>query len=64
MVTSIVSFQQGNIKKSKNSIKLINIEEKNLHLLNHLKIFNETFQKNAANDNIKSRKKAGFLSHA
>ena len=31
-MTSLVSLQQGNVKKSKKLMKIVNIEEENLHI--------------------------------
>ena len=31
MLTSLVSLQQGNVKKSKKLMKIVNIEEENFH---------------------------------
>ena len=57
MLTSLVSFQQGNVKKSKKSMKIINIEGENLNIFwttwGYYDIFNDTYI-------IKSHKKAGF----
>ena len=51
MLTSLVSLQQGNAKKSDKLIKLNNIEEQN---------FNEIFRKDVTYDNIKSHEKPGI----
>ena len=64
-MTSLVFLQQGKVKKSKNSLKLANIDRENLH--NSWSTwgsgnFNETFRKDVAYGNIKSYKKAGFHS--
>ena len=32
MMTPLVSLQQGNVKKSKKSMKIVNIEVENLHI--------------------------------
>ena len=32
MMTSLDSLQQGNVKKSKKSMKIVNIEAENLHI--------------------------------
>ena len=57
MLTSLVSFQQGNVKKSKKSVKIINTEGENLNIFwttwGYYDIFNDTYI-------IKSHKKAGF----
>ena len=67
MLTSLVSLQQGKIKKSE---KPMNIEgmnpsilkEKILYLLNDLSNFNKIFRKSVAYDNIKIHKIPGFHS--
>ena len=46
MLTSSVSLQQGNVKKSKKSMKRVNIEGENLRILNDLRNVNEIFRKN------------------
>ena len=51
MLTSLVSLQQGNVKKPEKSMKIVNSEGENL---NDLRNFNEIFRKNIAYDNIKS----------
>ena len=57
MLTSLVSFQQGNVKKSKKSVKIINTEGENLNIFwttwGYYDIFNDIYI-------IKSHKKAGF----
>ena len=63
MLTSLVSLQQGNVKKSKKLMKIVNIEEEGLHIFwTTWGNFNEIFMKDVAPDNIKSYEKAGFLS--
>ena len=63
MLTSLVSLQQGNVKKSKKSMKIVNIEEEVLHIFwTTWGNFSEIFMKDVAPDNIKSYEKAGFLS--
>ena len=57
MLTSLVSLEQDHEKKQKKLMKLVNIDEENLHLLNDLRNFNEFFRKNVIYDNIKSHKK-------
>ena len=57
MLTSLVSLEQDHEKKSKKLMKLVNIDEENLHLLNDLRNFNEFFRTNVIYDNIKSHKK-------
>ena len=47
-------------KNPKKLMKLVNIDEENLHLLNDLRNFNEFFRKNVIYDNIKSHKKTGL----
>ena len=32
MLTSLLSLQQGNVKKSEKSMKIVNIEGENLHI--------------------------------
>ena len=32
MLTSLVSLQQGNVKKSEKSMKIVNIHRENLHI--------------------------------
>ena len=62
MLTSLVSLQQGNVKKSKKSMKIVNIEEEVLHIFwTTWGNFSEIFMKDVAPDNIKSYEKAGFL---
>ena len=56
----LVSLQQGNVKKSKKLMKIVNIEDKNLRLLNEMSSFNEISSKDVTNDNIKSHKKPGL----
>ena len=50
MLTSLVSLQQGNVKKIEKSVKIVNIEKENL--LNDLRNFSEIFGKNMAYDDI------------
>ena len=50
MLTSLVSLQQGNVKKIEKSVKIVNIEKENL--LNDLRNFSEIFRKNVAYDDI------------
>ena len=50
MLTSLVSLQQGNVKKIEKSVKIVNIEKENL--LNDLRNFSEIFRKNMAYDDI------------
>ena len=50
MLMSLVSLQQGNVKKIEKSVKIVNIEEENL--LNNLRNFSEIFRKNVAYDDI------------
>ena len=60
MLTSLVSLQQGNVKKSEKLIKIVNIVEKKYwYLLTNLRNFNETVRKDVTYDNIKSHKKTG-----
>ena len=61
ILTSLVSLQQGNVKKSEKSIKILNIEGKKFsYLLNDSRNLNEIFKKDVVYDNIKSHKKAEF----
>ena len=61
MLTSLVSLQQGNVKKIQ-KIDENNIEEEGLHIFwTTWANFNEIFMKDVAPDNIKSYEKAGFL---
>ena len=62
MMTSLVSLQQRNVKKSKKSMKTVYIvREKYSCLLNDMRNFNEIFRKDVAYDNIESRKKKQHL---
>ena len=55
MLTSLVSLQQGNVKKSKKLLKLLaNFAEEILH------IFWQIFRKDVTYDSIKIHKKSGF----
>ena len=55
MLTSLVSLQQGNVKKSKKLLKILaNFAEQNLH------IFWQIFRKDVTYDSIKIHKKSGF----
>ena len=59
MLMSLVPLQQGNAKKSKKSMKIVNIEGDFIssYLLNIRRTFNEIFRKDVAYDNIKNHKK-------
>ena len=58
MLTSLVYLQQGNLKKTKNLMKIVFTgEKKSLYFLNELSSFNETFKKGVPYDDIKSHKK-------
>ena len=63
-LTSLVSLQQGNVKKSR---KLLKIDESSQYWqrnssynLNDLSNFNDIFRKDVTYDNIKSHEKPGF----
>ena len=64
MPTSLVSLQQGKVKKiSEKPMKSVIIEGENLHisyLLNDLKNFNKILRKDVAYDGIKIQEKAGL----
>ena len=63
MLMSLVSLEQGNVKKSKKLIKIVNIDaecRKCSYLLTELRTFNEIFRKDVPYDNIKSRQKPEF----
>ena len=60
MLTSLVALLQGNIKKSKKLMIIVNIEVEVKYLLNELINFNEIFGKNVTYDNIKSYKISGL----
>ena len=53
-------LQQGNAKKKKKKklVKLVNIEEENIHIFRGN--FNEIFRENVSHDNIKSQRKQGL----
>ena len=62
MLTSLVYLQQGNVKKSKKVMKIVKINEENLHIFRttgkiSVKVSGKMFY-----DNIKSRKKKDLLS--
>ena len=59
-VTSVVSLQQRNVKKSEKSMKISYWTGKYSYLLKDLRNFNEIFRKDVAKDKIKSHKKARF----
>ena len=60
-VTSLVSLQQGNVKKIEKLMKIVNIEGKKFsYLLNDFRNFNEIFRKVEAYNNIKNHIKSGF----
>ena len=61
MLTSLVSLQQGHVKKSEKSMKIVNIDEENLQSSENLGNFNEIFRKDVAYDNFKSHRKPGFI---
>ena len=50
MLTSLVSLEQGNVKKSEKSMKIVSIDGENL--LNDSGNFNEIFRKDVIYDNI------------
>ena len=52
MLTSLVYFQQANVKKSKRFMKIVNIYEKKSSYIP------DTLRKNMSYNNIKSHKKA------
>ena len=58
MLTSLVSLYQGNVKKFKKLMKIVNIDEESQYLLNDSRYFDKIFRKYVAYDNIKSSKKA------
>ena len=61
MLTPLVGLQQGNIKKqNKKMMKLVKIDEENLHIFQTT--FNEIFRKNVSYmyGNIKSHKNPGL----
>ena len=61
MITPLVSLLQGNVEKSKRSLKTVNIEGKKCsYLLNKLRNLNAIFTKNVAYDNTESLKKQCF----
>ena len=60
MPTSLLYLQQGNGKKSKKLIKIVDIDKKSFYRPNDLRNFNETFWKDVSYDNIKSHRKLGF----
>ena len=58
MLTSLVSLQKGDVKKSEKLMKIVNIDgRKSSYLLNDLRNFNEIFRKDMTYDDIKSHKK-------
>ena len=60
-LTLLVFLLQGNVKKSKKSMKTANIDrKKSSWLLNELRIFNQIFRKGVTYDNIKNHKKPVF----
>ena len=59
MLTSLVSLQKENVKKFEKLMKVLNIEGENLW--KNFRNFSETFRRDLAHDNIKSQKKAGFV---
>ena len=59
---SLFSLQQGKVKKSKKSMKIVNIEGENLYTLDDWRNCNEVLRKDLAYDKIKSPKKTGFHS--
>ena len=62
MTTSFPFLQLGNVKKYKKIRKIPEIEEETCTSLNHVRSFTEVFRKDLAYDNIKSHKKAEFVS--
>ena len=61
MLTTFVSLQQGNVKKSQKICKNGSYwRRKPSYLLNDVRNFIESFRKDVAYDNIKSQKKTGF----
>ena len=68
MLTSLVFLQQENVKKSKNLMKIDNIEEENLYIFWAssevfliLSTFNDIFGKDVTSDNVKSHKQGHNL---
>ena len=58
MLTSLVSLQKGDVKKSTKLMNIVNIDgRKPSYLLNDLRNFNEIFRKDVTYDDIQSHKK-------
>ena len=64
MYSDVITFfvaKQGNVRKSKKFMKIVNIDGENLHaLIKTLSNFNEIFRKDVPYDYIKSIKNVGF----
>ena len=60
-MTSLVSLQQGNVKKYKKMTKIVNIEEENLRVFWTCRGISMKFSRKMwLNDNIKSHEKPGL----
>ena len=66
ILTSLVYLQQGNDKKLKKLMKVVDIDEENLHIFRKKDFgnFNKISRKNVPYDDIKSHKKPGLYPYS